>query len=151
MVNKITSFVNFVRSVPGKIRSALANMWDGMKAGFRAAINWVIGKWNGLHFSIPSFSVFGHTFGGGTIGVPHIPQLADGGLVKSSPGGTLVNVGEGGQDEAVVPLDRMPDVSGRDERPIIVQIVPGGEQEFRRWIRKSFRVKNGGSGQVVLG
>lgn len=151
MVNKISSFVNWLRGIPGRVRGALSSMWDGMKAGFRSAINWVIGKWNSLHFTIPSFSVFGHSFGGGTIGVPHIPQLADGGLVKASAGGTLVNVGEGGQDEAVVPLDRMPDVAGgRDDRPVVVQIVPGGEQEFRRWIRKSFRVKNGGKGQVVL-
>lgn len=145
MVGKITSFVNFVRSIPGRIKGALLSMWDGLKSGFRSAINWVIGKWNSLHFTIPSFSVFGHTFGGGTIGVPNIPQLADGGLVKSRAGGTLVNVGEGGQDEAVVPLDRMPALSGRDDRPVVVQIVPGGEQEFRRWIRKSFRVKNGGT------
>jgi phage-related minor tail protein len=150
MVGKLTSFVNFIRSIPGKIRGALSSMWDGLKAGFRVALNWVIGKWNSLHFTIPSFSVLGHTFGGGTIGVPHIPQLADGGLVKATAGGTLVNVGEGGQDEAVVPLDRMPSLGARDERPIVVQITPGGENEFRRWIRKSFRVKNGGNGTVSL-
>lgn len=151
MVGKLTSFVNFIRGIPGRIRGALSSIWDGLKAGFRIAINYVIGKWNSLHFTIPSFSVFGKTFGGGTIGVPHIPQLADGAFVKASPGGSLVNVGEGGHDEAVVPLDRMPDVAGgRDDRPVIVQIVPGGEQEFRRWIRKSFRVKNGGKGQVVI-
>jgi len=150
MVGKLTSFVNFIRSIPGRIRGALSSMWDGLKAGFRIALNWVIGKWNSLHFTIPSFSVLGHTFGGGTIGVPHIPQLADGGLVKSRAGGTLVNVGEGGQDEAVVPLDRMPSLAARDERPIVVQITPGGEQEFRRWIRKSFRIKNGGNGTVSL-
>jgi len=150
MIGKLTSFINFVRGIPGRIKGALSSMWDGLKAGFRVAINWVIGKWNSLHFTIPSFSVFGHKFGGGTIGVPNIPQLADGGLVKSTAGGTLVNVGEGGQDEAVVPLDRMPQLDGRDDRPVIVQIVPGGEQEFRRWIRKSFRVKNGGNGQVQL-
>jgi hypothetical protein len=52
-------------------------------------------------------------------------------------------VGEGGQDEAVVPLSRMPDVAqGRGaERPIVVQVVPGGEQEFRRWVQRSIRVK----------
>lgn len=150
MVDKLSSFVNFIRGVPGKIRGALSSMWDGLKSGFRTALNWVIGKWNSLHFSIPSFSVFGHTFGGGTIGVPHIPQLADGGLVKATPGGTLINAGEGGQDEAVVPLDRMPQLAGRDDRPIVVQITPGGEQEFRRWIRKTFRVKGGNGGQVSL-
>jgi hypothetical protein len=33
-----------------------------------------------------------------------IPKLADGGIVQSEPGGRLVLLGEGGRDEAVVPL-----------------------------------------------
>ena len=36
-----------------------------------------------------------------------VPSLADGGIVPARPGGTLVRVGEGGQDEAVLPLPRM--------------------------------------------
>lgn len=36
----------------------------------------------------------------------NIPSLADGGIVPARPGGTLVRVGEGGQDEAVLPLPR---------------------------------------------
>jgi hypothetical protein len=34
-----------------------------------------------------------------------IPQMAKGGIVPASPGGTLVNVGEGGSAEAIVPLN----------------------------------------------
>lgn len=141
--NKFTSFVKFVNSIPGKISGALSSMWNGLKSGFKAAINWVIGKWNSLQFTIPSFSILGKSFGGGTIGVPRIPQLASGGIVPATPGGMLVNVGEGGQDEVVAPLSDLPDVAGGDDRPVVVQIVPGGEQEFRRWIRKTFRVKPG--------
>lgn len=148
--SKGVAFFNWILSMPSKINARLASMWNGLKSGFRSAINWVIGKWNSLSFKIPSFSVFGHSFGGGTIGVPNIPQLAHGGIIKATPGGTLVNVGEGGRDEAVAPLSQLPSLGGRDERPIIVQVVPGGEQEFRRWIRKSFRVKNGGNGEVAL-
>jgi TP901 family phage tail tape measure protein len=33
-----------------------------------------------------------------------VPQMASGGIVRARPGGTLVNVGEGGKDEAIVPL-----------------------------------------------
>lgn len=33
-----------------------------------------------------------------------IPAMADGGIVKARNGGTLVRVGEGGRDEAVIPL-----------------------------------------------
>jgi hypothetical protein len=35
-----------------------------------------------------------------------IPSLADGGIVPARPGGTLVRVGEAGQDEMVLPLPR---------------------------------------------
>ena len=34
-----------------------------------------------------------------------IPQMAKGGIVPASPGGTLVNIGEGGSAEAIVPLN----------------------------------------------
>ena len=34
----------------------------------------------------------------------NIPELANGGIVKARPGGTLALIGEGGRDEAVVPL-----------------------------------------------
>lgn len=33
-------------------------------------------------------------------------QLAEGGIVKATPGGIQATIGEGGQDEAVIPLDR---------------------------------------------
>lgn len=42
-----------------------------------------------------------HSSGGG-----HVPALADGGVVRARPGGTLIRAGEAGQDEAVVPLGR---------------------------------------------
>lgn len=139
---KFDGQVAFVRSLPGRISKSLYNMWAGMKNGFRAAINYVIGKWNSLQFTIPSFSILGKSFGGGSIGTPNIPQLADGGIVKARNGGTLVNVGEGGQDEAVVPLNRAhAELGARADKPIIVQVAPGGEREFRTWIKKTIRVK----------
>lgn len=138
---KFSAFVSFIRAIPGKISSSLSNMWNGMRNGFRNAINYVIGKWNSLQFTIPSFSILGKSFGGGSIGTPNIPQLANGGIVKARNGGTLVNVGEGGQDEAVVPLGRGPDIGGSGDRPIVVEIVPGGEREFRTWIKRTVRVK----------
>ena len=33
------------------------------------------------------------------------PKLADGGIVTARPGGTTAIIGEGGRDEAVIPLD----------------------------------------------
>lgn len=41
-------------------------------------------------------------------------QLAEGGIVRASPGGTLATIGEGGRDEAVIPLEdgQIPGVGG---------------------------------------
>jgi hypothetical protein len=41
-----------------------------------------------------------------------IQGLAEGGIVKARPGGIIANIGEGGQDEAVIPLDRMGGMMG---------------------------------------
>lgn len=108
IVKKWDVIVDTVKGLGGRIKSAATGMFDGIKDAFRSALNWLIGKWNALEFKIPGFDPPGPgpKFGGVTIGVPDIPQLAQGGIVKARPGGTLVNVGEGGQDEAVVPLGR---------------------------------------------
>jgi hypothetical protein len=103
------TIVTTVKGLPGRITKAASGMWDGIKDAFKAAINWIIQGWNKLHFTMPSVDT--HIpgvgkVGGFDLGLPQIPQLAKGGIVKASPGGTLVNVGEGGQDEAVVPLGR---------------------------------------------
>ncbi len=47
-----------------------------------------------------------------------LPQLAEGGIVQSSPGGTDVTVGEGGSDEAIIPLEE----SGLLQQRLIVNI-----------------------------
>jgi hypothetical protein len=44
--------------------------------------------------------------------MPSVPQLADGGIIKATPGGVLAMIGEGGQDEAVIPLDRLGNMGG---------------------------------------
>lgn len=136
---KIASFVQRVRAMPGRVKSSLSNMWSGIGPGFRSAINYVIGKWNSLRFTIPSFSVLGKSFGGGSIGVPSIPFLASGGIVPATPGGRLVVAGEGGEAEAVVPLSKLPTLAGRDDRPIRVEVT-GNETAFRRFLQQSIRV-----------
>jgi hypothetical protein len=103
IVNSFNAVVGFVRKLPGRISSAASGMWDGIKSAFRSAINWVIGAWNGLSFTLPSVSVFGQTVGGMTLSTPDIPMLAQGGIIT---GPTLAMLGEGGRHEAVIPLPR---------------------------------------------
>lgn len=152
IINYFIKVVNYVRSIPGRIKGALSSMWDGMKSGFRSAINWVIGKWNSLHFTIPSFSVFGKSFGGGTIGVPSIPQLATGGIVPARPGGTLVRMGEAGEAEAAVPISKLPDMGGGARE--ITLIIKGDDTASSRYALQMMRKAvsdRGGNVQVVVG
>jgi hypothetical protein len=43
----------------------------------------------------------------GKIPTIKIPRLAEGGIVMPQPGGVLANIAEGGQAEAVIPLNKM--------------------------------------------
>lgn len=83
ITGKWNSMVGKIMSGKAKLSNGLHQMWDGLRNGFRSAINYVIGKWNSIRFSIPSFSVLGHSFGGGSIGVPRIPAMATGGQIRS--------------------------------------------------------------------
>jgi hypothetical protein len=87
----------------------LLNVYKGIFNGFASIWNNTIGK---VQIKIPD--IIGLPGRGQSFGVPKIPMLADGGIVKASPGGTLALIGEGGQDEAVIPLDRMGSMGGGD-------------------------------------
>lgn len=98
--------VGFFAGLPGRISSAVVGMFDGISNAFKSAINFVIRGWNSLNFTMPSVDT--HIpgvgkIGGWTIGLPHIPELATGGIVTSP---TLALIGERGP-EAVVPLGNM--------------------------------------------
>lgn len=101
---KIDEVVEFATGLPGRLVGKFSGMWDGIKIAFKSAINAVIRAWNGLEFSVPGFSAFGKKIGGFTVGVPDIPELARGGIVRATPGGMLARIGEGRYDEAVIPL-----------------------------------------------
>jgi hypothetical protein len=87
----------------------LLSVYKGIFNGFASIWNNTIGK---VQIKIPD--IIGLPGRGQSFGVPKIPMLADGGIVKASPGGTLALIGEGGQDEAVIPLDRMGSMGGGD-------------------------------------
>jgi TP901 family phage tail tape measure protein len=97
------ALTDWIAGMPGRIASAAAGMFDGIYQAFRTAINQIIAAWNGLDFTLPSTELFGVTLGGGTIGTPDIPYLAQGGIVTKP---TLAVVGDGGP-EAVIPLARV--------------------------------------------
>lgn len=104
VVEPLEAIVGAIRDMPGKIGRAAAGMFDGIKNAFRSAINFIIDGWNRLEFSIPGFKIGPVGYDGFKLGVPDIPRLAAGGIVRARPGGTLALIGEAGQDEAVIPL-----------------------------------------------
>lgn len=107
--SSIDTVLGFVGGMPGRIAAAARGMWDGITDAFRSAINMIIRGWNRLEFKVPGFSVGPVKFGGFTLGLPNVPELAEGGIVSARPGGTLARLAEAGQDEVVAPL---PDLVG---------------------------------------
>ena len=140
MVNKGVSVVQWFAGLGGKLRNVLGNVATIISSPFRAGFNAIARFWNStagrLSFRLPSW-VPG--LGGLGFAMPHLPMLAKGGIVPATPGGMLAILGEGGQDEAVVPLPKggspapsAPSAPGGNVRIIVV----GGDREGLEWIRR---------------
>ena len=87
-----------------------STVWGGITStvetaveAVKTAINFIIKGWNSIEFTLPKVSVpFVGDFGGQTFGTFKIPELANGGVVRSP---TLALIGENGP-EVVTPLNR---------------------------------------------
>jgi hypothetical protein len=110
---KFEGFRNIVDAVFGAMRFWINNvtipLFKTLLDTVKTVFNGIASLWNNsigkIQIKIPDIK--GLPGRGETFGVPNIPMLANGGIVKASPGGTLALIGEGGQDEAVIPLNRM--------------------------------------------
>lgn len=109
---KFTAAVEGIKTVFSGIGEFFGGIFDTVIGTFKGNINMIIGlinfminKINSIKIEVPEWVP---EIGGSTIGlnIPNIPQLADGAYIKHRPGGVLANIGEGGHDEAVIPLDR---------------------------------------------
>jgi hypothetical protein len=80
---------------------SIGRAFDYVSDSIQKTIDW----WNKLFGLQSSKPVRGINFSTGA-GVPGV-KLATGGIVMPRPGGTLATIGEGGQAEAVIPLDRL--------------------------------------------
>jgi phage-related protein len=102
IVKAFNAVVGFITGLPGKIAKIAAGMWHGISDAFKDTINFMIDLWNRLHFTLPKASFLGVHLGGETIGVPHIPHLAQGGLITQT-GLVFAHAGE-----AITPIDKVP-------------------------------------------
>jgi len=112
--DKFVSFVNGVKTIVNGIKDVFRSAFDGAVNIAKGALNILIRAWNNtlgkLKVTIPKIG----PFGGGTVGFPTIPELAEGGTVFPQAGGVLARVAEAGRPERIEPLD--PDgLSDRDK------------------------------------
>ena len=86
--DRIDDIVGFFTGIKDRITNATSGMWDGIRDAFRSALNWVIDRWNGLEFTLPSIpNPFGSgSIGGVTIGTPNISRFHTGGIVPGRAG-----------------------------------------------------------------
>jgi hypothetical protein len=133
VVDALNSVMGFFGGLPGRLSSIASQMWEGFKSAVRGAINFLIDAWNrldlGIHIHVPSWIpvVGGMRFDIDDI-FPDIPRLAEGGLVPRRSGGVLALLGEGREDELVVPLSRVPALASARARPTTVNVYPRASQ-----------------------
>jgi phage-related protein len=76
----MNGLVSFFTGLPGRLGGIFSGMWGGLTSSFRGAINDIIDIWNKLHFPGINIGPF-HT---PSIGAPHIPHLAQGGVITQT-------------------------------------------------------------------
>ncbi|MFJ4617429.1 hypothetical protein [Streptomyces sp. NPDC088812] len=155
IVNYWDNIVKFFKGIPGKISSIASGMWDPIWNAFKHMLNTIIWGWNNLSLTIGGGSIMGVDVPSLTLSTPNIPYLAKGGIAT---GPTLAMVGEGREDEAILPLSRLEQLinrptnapSTRRVQPMenrLVLELRGGSRAFREFFQES--VKNTAGGDIV--
>ncbi|MFE3475675.1 phage tail tape measure protein [Streptomyces bacillaris] len=155
--------VSWIGGLPAKIRSAASGMWDGISSSFRSMVNQLISGWNRLSFTIGGGSILGVSIPSITLRTPDIPYLAEGGITT---GPTLAMIGEGAEDEVVLPLSRLdqmldtrqdvraPSVqktAGAAAQIRVVYDASGGTSALRTALQEIVRIEAGGDVQEAFG
>lgn len=94
IIGKWNSVIAFFKAAPGRIKSALSGMFNGLWTGFKSIVNRIIGGWNNLSFGIPGFSFAGINVPGVSVGTPNIPYLAKGAGSVQQSGLAFIHRGE---------------------------------------------------------
>ena len=107
-------------------RNFWIGLWEGIKGavkvgvnGIISMLNWFIGKINTISIGpLPDWGILGE-YAGAEVGfsIAKIPMLAKGGIAT---GPTLAMVGEGSENEAIMPLSKLDSLMGDTESASIV-------------------------------
>lgn len=169
ITNTFTSAYNAVTGLFGGIGNWFSGVMGSVTGAFKTGVNSVIkiansaiGSLNGISVSIPDWvpKYGGQTFG---VNIPKIPMLAQGGITT---GATLAMIGEGAEQEAVLPLSKLQSLIGASStsnketnnnnsdqsiqivyspqynipeganKSEIEQVAKQGYQEFKKWIKR---------------
>jgi hypothetical protein len=118
-------FANVFATLGGIARGAL----NGVLGFIEGYINFIISGINGLLDLVNKVLGAGKAIGVnvqiGKVPNINIPRLAEGGIVLPRPGGVLANIAEGGQAEAVIPLDRMGSFGGQGTTNYTINVNAG--------------------------
>jgi hypothetical protein len=157
-VDRVSEWATAVGKTKDKIKKNASGLFDGLKDAFKSALNWIIDRWNGLRFTLPSVNLFGNEIGGGSIGTSHINRFAQGGI-----GGGLAWVGERGrelvnlpQGSQVIPHGSSEAMAagggggGAREVRLIIEL-RNATTEVANLIRKIVNVEGGGDVSVAFG
>jgi hypothetical protein len=109
-----TNIGNFFKDVV----NGYISIWEGFINFVISGVNGLIGALNKIQLSIPA-TPFSPAF---KIGVDlpllkniKLPRLAEGGIVMPQPGGVIAQLAEAGQAEAVIPLNKMDQFTGKGQ------------------------------------
>lgn len=98
---------NVFKNVGSAIGNAVGNSFkiaiNGILGFIERTVNHVIDVINNAIHAVDNITPGGLS----RVGRISVPRMAEGGIVKATPGGILANIGEGGKDEAVIPLDKL--------------------------------------------
>jgi phage-related minor tail protein len=144
-----------VSNAVDRIGGFFSGMWGGITSGLRSALNGAIGLINRAIGGINSLIGGANRLPGVSIPfIPFIPFLAEGGIAT---GPTLAMVGEGREDEAILPLSRLESMISTVQAPSVSKVQPvttrvvldvtGGEDAFVDFFKSI--VRNVGNGSVV--
>jgi hypothetical protein len=127
--NALNAIGGFFRTVFDGITAIAKNALNGVITVIEAYINRVIGGVNTLVDLINGVLEAGKIIGIdvklGKIPPLNIPRLAEGGIVLPRPGGVLANIAEGGQAEAVIPLNKMGSFGGQGTTNYTINVNAG--------------------------
>jgi phage-related protein len=107
-----------VSAVFGAIGGFITGAFNGVVSFFKGIINGFIDVANMFIDFVKPILTEGWvadtlgSMGISIVGLNHIPHLAQGGVIPATPGGRIVRVGEGGEDEAIIPLSKMNQMGG---------------------------------------